>query len=179
MEAAKIVLAGLVGAIVYGILHDQVTARVCVEYFTVAHPDLFATTDPTRLAFGWGIVATWWAGLAVGVAVALAARVGSLPKLAVRELWRPIMVLLLGMGVAAAVCGFLGYLWAESGKVAFPAVWLSEVASHRHTRFIAVATAHDASYTAGFGGGWTLCIWVWMHRRSLSRRVETSSVASS
>jgi hypothetical protein len=33
--------------VVYGIVHDQVTARVCVEYFTVGHPPVFQTNSDT------------------------------------------------------------------------------------------------------------------------------------
>jgi len=38
MEFLKIWLLCIVAAVIYGILHDQATARVCVEYFSVAHP---------------------------------------------------------------------------------------------------------------------------------------------
>ena len=62
MESLKIILLCVLAAIVYGILHDQVTARVCVEYFTIGHPPIFHTDDPTLLAFGWGVIATWWMG---------------------------------------------------------------------------------------------------------------------
>lgn len=70
MEGFKIVLLCIVSAVVYGILHDQVTARVCVEYFTIGHPQVFQTESPTLLALGWGIIATWWSGLLVGIALA-------------------------------------------------------------------------------------------------------------
>lgn len=45
MEPLKIILLCLVSAVGYGILHDQVTARICVEYFTIGHPMLFPTTS--------------------------------------------------------------------------------------------------------------------------------------
>ncbi|MBN1395803.1 MAG: hypothetical protein JW959_12345, partial [Pirellulales bacterium] len=67
MEPLKILLLCVDAAIVYGVLHDQVTARVCVEYFTVGHPPVFATDSPTLLAFGRGFIATWWVGLILGV----------------------------------------------------------------------------------------------------------------
>ena len=56
----------IVAAVLYGIIHDQVTARVCVEYFTIGHPPIFGTDNPTLLRIGWGIVATWWVGLLFG-----------------------------------------------------------------------------------------------------------------
>jgi hypothetical protein len=64
-------------AIVYGILHDQVTARDCVEYFTIGHPPIFHTDDPTLFAFGWGVIATWWMGTILAVPAVLASRLGS------------------------------------------------------------------------------------------------------
>ncbi|HEU4754510.1 MAG TPA: hypothetical protein VFU47_15485, partial [Armatimonadota bacterium] len=70
-------------------MHDQVTVRVCVEYFTVAHPPLITTDSPTLLALAWGVVATWWVGLALGVMLGLAARLGGWPRLVARELIRP------------------------------------------------------------------------------------------
>lgn len=60
MRFVGIIALALLAGITYGILHDQVTARVCVEYFTIGHPKIFPTTSPTLLAIGWGIVATWW-----------------------------------------------------------------------------------------------------------------------
>jgi len=33
MQSIKIILTCVVAAILYGIVHDQITARICVEYF--------------------------------------------------------------------------------------------------------------------------------------------------
>jgi len=41
-----------------GIAHDEITVRVCAEYFTIAHPPLFPTASRTLLAACWGIAAT-------------------------------------------------------------------------------------------------------------------------
>ena len=80
MEALKIVLFATLAAVCYGILHDQVTAHLCVEYFTIAHPPVFPTESPFWLAIGWGIIATWWVGLPLGVLLAVAARFGAKPE---------------------------------------------------------------------------------------------------
>ena len=97
MESLKIIVLCIVAAIVYGILHDQVTARVCVEYFTIGHPPIFHRDSPTFLAFGWGVIATWWVGLIVSVSAVLACRVGSWPKFNATDLIRPIGCLLIAM----------------------------------------------------------------------------------
>lgn len=57
-EGAKIVFFCVLAAVVYGLLHDQVTAHLCVEYFSVAHPPVFHTGSPFLLALGWGVIAT-------------------------------------------------------------------------------------------------------------------------
>jgi len=59
VESLKIILLSIAAVILYGIVHDQVTARMCVEYFTIGHPPIFGTDDPTLLGVGWGILATW------------------------------------------------------------------------------------------------------------------------
>jgi hypothetical protein len=47
MESLKIILACIAAAAFYGIVHDQFTARICIEYVTVFHPPVFATQSPT------------------------------------------------------------------------------------------------------------------------------------
>jgi hypothetical protein len=114
MHAIAIVIVCILSAMVYGILHDQITARVCVEYFTIGHPPVFDTTSPTWLGIGWGIISTWWAGLLLGVPLAITARAGRRPKRSVRSLLRPIAELLGIMAVSATLAGVVGYflgLW--------------------------------------------------------------------
>ena len=90
MQFVGIVLFSIAAAVFYGIAHDQVTARVCVEYFTIGHPPVFHTTSPTLLALGWGALATWWVGLPLGIFLACASRLGAWPRLTVRDLVRPL-----------------------------------------------------------------------------------------
>lgn len=170
IEGTKIVLLSIAAAIVYGILHDQITARICVEYFTIGHPPIFETESPTLLAFGWGIIATWWAGLFVGIPAALAARVGSWPKMATRDLIRPILYLLMTMGLLALIAGVSGYLVSRAGLVQLLEPLASQVPLERHDAFLADGAAHLASYAAGFIGGCAISAWTIFHRRSLAQR---------
>lgn len=48
-----IVLLAVLAACGYGVIHDQITVRICLEYFTIGHPRIFTTESPTLLAFGW------------------------------------------------------------------------------------------------------------------------------
>jgi hypothetical protein len=56
MRFLLIIILCIASAVVYGIVHDQITARICVEYFTIGHPPVFATESPTLLGLGWGAV---------------------------------------------------------------------------------------------------------------------------
>lgn len=158
MQSFKIVLTCIVAAVLYGIVHDQFTAHICVEYFSVFHPPVFPTNSPTLLALGWGVIATWWMGAFLGVILAIAARAGVRRKISARELLRPILELLLMMGGIAAVAGVSGYLLASRGIVAPPA-WVNSILSPtKHARFVADWWAHNASYFVGFFGGIVLCV---------------------
>jgi len=151
-------------AVLYGILHDQITSRICVEYFTIGHADIFGTRDPTLLGIGWGIIATWWAGLILGIPLAIAARVGNRPRRSASSLVRPIAILLLMMGVCAMVAGVIGWTLSSQGAVVLTGWLASAVPSDRHVAFLTDAWAHWASYAVGFVGGCVLIASVWRSR---------------
>ncbi|HEX8624795.1 MAG TPA: hypothetical protein VF782_06920 [Allosphingosinicella sp.] len=165
-EAMRIVLFAMLAAIGYGILHDQVTAHLCVEYFTVAHPPVFGTESPFLLGLGWGILATWWVGLGLGSALAAAARLGSAPRLGLPDLRRPIVLLMTASALAALLAGLCGALFASTGLFTLPDDLASAIAPDRHVAFAAAAWAHTASYAAGGVGGVFLII------RTIRRRVR-------
>jgi hypothetical protein len=160
-------------AVIYGIVHDQITARVCVEYFTIGHPPIFGTDSPTLLGIGWGIVATWWMGLFLGIPLAIAARAGSRPKREIRSLVRPIGQLLLVMAACALVMGIVGYLSADAGRFRLAGPLARAVPADRHARFVADLFAHNASYAVGFFGGLLVIARVWRSRRAAGMASET------
>jgi len=171
MQAVAIVILSIVSAVAYGVTHDQITARVCVEYFTVGHPPVFPTESPTLLGIGWGVIATWWAGLLLGVPLAVAARAGRRPKRGVRSLVKPIATLLLVMGLCAGVAGLAGFALGRGGVVFLLEPLASRVPRAKHDRFLADLWAHSASYSVGFVGGLVVIARVW---RSRGRR-DTSA----
>jgi hypothetical protein len=166
MKSIKIVLLAVIAAVFYGVLHDQVTARICVEYFTIGHPPVFNTIDPTFLALGWGVIATWWVGLPLGIGMAFAAQSGSRPKVDARDLVRPIAILLLYMAGSSTLFGIIGYFAAKSGLVYLIEPMKSRVPIEKHVAFLADLWAHSAAYLTGFMGGIVLCISTWRKRRS-------------
>ena len=166
MQTLKILALCIAAAVVYGVVHDQITVRLCREYFTVAHPPVFGEDVPdTLLAMGWGVIATWWAGLLVGVPLVLVARLGDRPKLAAADLLRPIAVLLLTMAVLATLAGFAGYWLATSGRIQISPAFAVAVPPERHARFLAAGAAHLASYATGFLGGIALVFATFLRRR--------------
>jgi hypothetical protein len=164
MRFIAIVALAVIAAISYGILHDQITARVCVEYFTIGHPRIFRTESPTLLAIGWGIVATWWFALPLGFSLACASRLGDRPKRSARELVRPLLLLLACTGAAAALAGVSGYVLVHSNAIVVDPWIVGHVPAEARFRFVADWWAHNTSYAAGFVGSIILCIWVWIDR---------------
>jgi len=170
-QALRIILLGLGAAIGYGILQDNVTARIAPAYFNVAHPDLgrpeiFHHASPTVLAFAWGVVATWWVGLPLGLLMALCARAGGWPKLEARELLRPGGKLLLLLAGAAAVGGVLG--WGLGLERLAPVA----VPTEQRSGFGIDLGVHVAAYLVGPLGGLLLCGSTLVRRRRLARAQE-------
>jgi hypothetical protein len=166
LESLKIIAVCILAAILYGIVFDQFTTRICLEYFTVFHPPIFPTRSPTLLAFGWGIIATWWVGAFLGVLLAIAARAGSRPKLTAASLLPLIGEFLLIVYVCALVAGITGFVLARK-DLAFAPSWIeSRLSLSSQHRFVADFWAHCMSYASGFVGGIFLCL------RAYRRRVQ-------
>ena len=164
MAALKIILLSVLAAVIYGIIHDQITARICVEYFTVGHPRVIRSESPTVLGFFWGTAATWWAGLLLGIGLALAARAGKRPKLDPRDLLRPLVWVLASMFVFASLAGVTGYFVSAAGVFPLAERYASRIAPERHVPFLVCGWAHSASYLAGFAGGISLWVLSWKRR---------------
>jgi hypothetical protein len=164
MEALKITFTCVIAAVLYGIVHDQFTARICIEYFTVFHPPIFHTQSPTLLGIGWGIVATWWVGAFFSVPMILAARAGRRTALSASELLRSIAFLLALMAAIAVLSGITGYVLAQ--RRVLDTDWLTDVLPSKTTRyrFIADWWAHWASYAAAFVGGVVVCVMTYRRR---------------
>ena len=61
MQALRIVLTTVGMVVLYGVVHDQIAARLSLEYLTVGHRRLFAHDSPTLHGLAWGVIGTWWA----------------------------------------------------------------------------------------------------------------------
>jgi len=158
MEFLKICIASIAAAIAYGILHDQVTAHLCVEYFSIAHPTILPSTSPTLLALQWGILATWWVGACLGILLAISARAGSKPKLTLTQLYRPLGLLLVCMGIGSLLAGITGFALAKLGRISIDGWLAAMIPPEKHARFMADWWAHSAAYLVGMFGGLLFCI---------------------
>ena len=165
MKWILIVLMCVTSCVVYGIIHDQITARICVEYFTIGHPNLFGTESPTMLGFAWGILATWWVGLLLGIPLACASRLGYWPKIEPLTLVRPLALLMGCTFVIASIAGVIGWYAATKGWVFLTGNLAERVPEEQHIWFLTDLFAHNASYLTGFCGGVILIVSVIRKRR--------------
>lgn len=164
MQSFSIIVMSIVACVCYGIIHDQITARICVEYFTIGHPIIIPTRDPTTLGLLWGVIATWWVGAILGVLLAIAARVGRRPKRSAASLFRPILVLLVVTGLIATIAGIAGYTAASNDWVWLVGPIADRVPTESHVPFLVDMWIHSASYIAAFVGGIILVVLVWRSR---------------
>ena len=148
----------------YGIIHDQITARLYVEYFTIFHAPIFGTDDPTLLGIGWGILAIWWVGLFLGAPLAIVSRAGKLPRRSAAQLIRPVAVLVVVAACVATTAGLVGFIVASNGWVWMVEPWASRIPSEKHVLFLADHWARYASYAAGFVGGLVMMALIWRSR---------------
>lgn len=168
VQAFSIVALSIAACIVYGVIHDQITARICVEYFTIGHPIIIPTNDPTTLGFLWGVIATWWVGAILGIMLAIAARVGSCPKRSATSLVKPILILLGTAGTFATIAGIAGYVAASNEWVWLVGSIADRVPSESHVAFLVDIWIHSASYLVAFVGGIILIVLVWRSRIHLT-----------
>ncbi|MEW6281500.1 MAG: hypothetical protein AB1758_23020 [Candidatus Eremiobacterota bacterium] len=157
-NALQVFTLCVAAAVCYGVLHDLVTAHVCVEYFTIGHPMLIPTGNPVLLALLWGILATWWVGAFLGFWLAVAATVSSTPA---ARLVRPVQRLLVALGAAALLTGTGTMIAARMGLIWLVSPLADLVPGAAHTRFLFDGGAHLASYAAGFLGGLIVTVRTW------------------
>ena len=169
MPSLRIILLCVLSIVAYGVSHDLVTTRVCVEYFTVGHTPPFPTESPTLLALTFGILATWWVGLIFGLLVAAVTRAGSWPKFEAADLLPAIACLLTVMAVASILAGVTGYRIAEGGGFTLPEPLSSRISPDRHALFFADSLAHLAAYSVGVLGAAVLCGVMLIRRRKIAR----------
>jgi hypothetical protein len=155
---------GVIAGVCYGVLQDQVSARLCPEYFTVFHQPIPGITDPTLLGVTWGFLATWWAGLFLGYIAGLIATIGTKPKLLPYEVIRPLLLLLAFVAMAVAITGVTVWWHAELMGVSIDPGLGMLLPPERHRALLVVSCYHFVAYVVSFVGSLVLWVWIWRER---------------
>jgi hypothetical protein len=156
----RFALIGLVAIVGYAILQDEVSARLCPEYFTVLHRPIPGVTDPTLLGICWGFLGGWWGGALLGYAAGLCATLGPGPQLAPRELLKPIALLVCSVAATTPLAGYSVWRHSEALGVMLDPAMAEAVPLRRHRELLTVACYHFVAYTSSVVGGVVLCVWV-------------------
>jgi hypothetical protein len=167
----RFTMMGFIAIVGYAMLQDQISARLCPEYFTVLHPPIPGMTDPTLLGISWGFLGGWWGGILLGYAAGLTATLGSRPKLAPREVVRPLVVLVVGVAVVTGLCGASVWRHAEFLDISLNPGMAQLVPAERHHGLFVVACYYLVAYVSATIGGVVLCLWIWIERGNPHRTV--------
>lgn len=165
IESGKIVALAILASVVYGIIHDQITIRRSPAYFTdwQVHADFFHHQNLTVVALFWGVVATWWVGLILGILLAGAANIGKTDPWTWKQVLRPLFIVMATTGILAV----MGYQTSQALGFTVPSsvvnFWMED--SEGYVRFSAVWVAHTVSYVAAGVGGLGLSIHILQKRR--------------
>jgi hypothetical protein len=171
LPTLRTVAACVAAMIAYGAVQDQFSARLCPEYFTLAHQPIAGVTDPTLLGLAWGFLGGWWGGLFLGLGMAAAARVGSAPLARPCDIVRALAVLFAVVATVSALTCVGSLHNAELLGVSVGEPWASAVPAERHRALVAVANTHFATYTTATLGGFGACVWVgWRRKGGLDPR---------
>lgn len=152
MFVQSMILGGL-AAILYGVVHDQITVRISPEYLVDWHPTIIPSRDPTVVALAWGIVATWWFGLILGSLLGATAILGRWP----RAPWAWVMRTMAGIFVFAALAATVSGVVTKALRIELPDLFgppYPDLSREGRLAFSQAAVIHSTSYwTAGLGAG--------------------------
>ena len=177
-EISKIMALAVGAGALYGILHDQVTARICLEYFSrgfhqanvtywpstgilgAAKGILQTTASPTVTACIWGPIATFEVGLYSGTLLAAVSRFGKRDKYTAKKLVKPVATVMAVTGICSALAlnfptnrNFIGSRSVTQG-----------VSLENLDSFWRCASAHNTAYTVGAIATVGAALWVLYQR---------------
>lgn len=184
VHTGSIIGGATFGAMAYGIINDQVTARICLPYFTRGfHQDNLEhweggpilgrlkpilekhENSPTIVASIWGPIATVGVGLPLGVLSALCARfpLGKLPQLRFKDLRYPLLGAMAFTGLGALYGGVKTYFAVkniENPEDLRREKFNDRVPTEELKSFQVCSGAHHAAYKYGPIAGLGVCGWI-------------------
>ena len=165
MPFLRIIVVALTLSMLVAILRDQVLVRVSPEYFTFHPIALFGTDSASVLALGRTLLTSGWLALAYGFGMACAARLGSRPKRAARDLRKPILLLIALVAVFALLAGIFGYALGSLGTVILNPAVKEIVPAEKWPGFQACWFVHTMGNYVGCIGGGMQIAYVWVNRK--------------
>ena len=90
---------------IYAFLHDQCIVRIAPSHFTEFHEPMWGIRFPKVLAAAYAFRSSWYPGVLLGMACALAARADSMPRLSPLFVLKSVAGILLMTEFVAAVSG--------------------------------------------------------------------------
>lgn len=161
----KILLLCIGMAVLFGIVHDQITVRLSWQYYETGHFPIPGVEDPTLLGLIWGVLGTWWVGAIFGLLMTLAAYAGSRPPIRANQLIKPLACLMIGTEILAWTMGAIAYYWVASGQLHLPDVYATQIPLNEHAGFMADWFTNGTAYTCALLGGIVLGSVFWKKRQ--------------
>ncbi len=174
-EISKIMALAVGAGALYGILHDQVTTRVCLEYFSrgfhqtmvsywpctgvlgAAKGILQTTQSPTVTACIWGPLATFEVSLYSGALLAAVSRFGERDKYTAKKLIKPITTVMAVTGICSALA--LSIPCNDNDRS-----FTQGVSPENLDSFLRCASAHNTAYAVGAIATVGAALWVLYQR---------------
>jgi len=164
----RAMLLGIAMLSLYGMVQDQVSVRLCPEYFTIYHNPIPGLTEPTLLGIAWGFLGAWWGGALLGYSAGICATAGKSPPWPVSRLIVPMLVVIAFVAAVAAICGFAVQTYLQGFAVTVNAESAEAIPLERRRNVVTVACYHVAAYASAILGSVVLCLWI-ARKRSMER----------
>jgi len=162
-------------SICFGLIQDQITIRLCPEYFTIWHPNPLGIHNLTILALYWGVVATWWVGLILGILLSWIAVWGDKPL----PYFAYIRKLLFATTLMSALSAILAGIIAASSNFIAPNWIMGEIARlplETKRAFSMDLAIHTVAYDSAALLGILITVLLWRKRFKPKTRERTTNL---
>jgi hypothetical protein len=167
MPRFRAMLLGIVLLSGYAMLQDQVSARLCPEYFTVLHNPINGLTNPTLLGITWGFLGSWWGGALLGYGAGLASTLGRNPPMTVKQLLKPMLCVIAFVTACTAFTGISVAMNADGFSISINVLSIEAIPIQRRTMAFIVATYHLVAYASSVVGSVVCIVWIANNRAKL------------
>lgn len=179
MEFGGAVLISIATAVTYGILNDCITSSICLQYFTRGFQRKMSETwpnnwcrdwaqdetSPLKVALVWGVLATWWLGAGLGIAIGAAAEAKHFDPV---DLIKPAIWAIFFMLACSVGAGIKAYFDIKAKGPSYTARHISDlngefpyaIDQNQLGRYEIVMHMHNMAYLAGVLAGFGMMIYV-------------------